>query len=208
MFEFAAVDSDPAMTSHEPDLDHLTSLLGRCLGRIDEQAYRIQQDGDETTDFGAADVLEEEAATLQELIGTMLVAAGEEREANVNSTLERAVQAFLNEIDVPILVRQRLAADLPRIACAPGELAFAVQRALVLTADTLAPGAELIVATRAEDEAVVIEIETRGAEAPDGITTRAETLREFATHLGGACHVQAGERDGLLVALELPLSCV
>jgi hypothetical protein len=194
MFEFAAVDSDPAMTSHEPDLDHLTSLLGRCLGRIDEQAYRIQQDGDETTDFGAADVLEEEAATLQELIGTMLVAAGEEREANVNSTLERAVQAFLNEIDVPILVRQRLAADLPRIACAPGELAFAVQRALVLTADTLAPGAELIV--------------TRGAEAPDGITSRAETLREFATHLGGACHVQAGERDGLLVALELPLSCV
>ena len=31
------------MTSRDPELDKLSSLLGRCLGRIDEQAYRLLQ---------------------------------------------------------------------------------------------------------------------------------------------------------------------
>ena len=57
------------------ELDRLTTLLGQCLGRIDEQAYRLQRvddDAEDCADDGVADVLENEAARLQELVGSLL----------------------------------------------------------------------------------------------------------------------------------------
>ena len=38
------------MTSRDRDLDRITELLGQCLGRIDEHAYRLQEAGDDPVD--------------------------------------------------------------------------------------------------------------------------------------------------------------
>jgi hypothetical protein len=36
------------------ELDRLTTLLGQCLGRIDEQAYRLQHDDDDEQEVDTA----------------------------------------------------------------------------------------------------------------------------------------------------------
>lgn len=197
----ATVDS--ARMKREPDIDRLTNLLGKCLGRIDEQAFRLQrQPNDDEQEIG--DVLEHEAAQLQELVGTLLEQEQSREEANLNLLVSTSLTACVAELGVPIVVRQRLAPTLPLIACRPGQLAYAVQRALVIAAERLGAGDELLVATRQEHDQVVLEIESRGGECDQHLDQRAQTLCEFLAAMQGNCRVGHDEQANLLIVIELP----
>ena len=192
------------MNKREPDLDRITTLLGQCLGRIDEQAFRLQRMADEDEDFLAVDVLENEAATLQELVGTLMETVAVPDDADLNSVVEQTVQACLAEVDMPVVVRQRLAAALPRIACAPGQLAFAVQRSLMIGLGRLEPGDEILLATRRTEDGVVFEMESRGSGRDRHLQERTATLLEFVAGFQGRCSIEADDQGTLLLALELP----
>jgi hypothetical protein len=200
------------MSPYEPELDRITNLLGMCLGRIEEQAFRLQREGDEYCEDQVGDVIEDEASMLHELVGSLLECAVVDavpEQADLNLTVERAVQACLDEIDVPVVVRQRLEPRLPAVACAPGQLAFAIQRALVLAVGRLEPGGEVALVTRREHGCVLFELECIGARDDRHLAERAETLAEFVHGLQGSCRMQTtGERDRLLLAIELPIEFV
>ncbi|MFO1076572.1 MAG: hypothetical protein U1E73_02475 [Planctomycetota bacterium] len=194
------------MSRRETELDRITSLLGRCLGRIDEQAYRLQHgihDEDEVSD-----VLEREAALLQELISTIAELPGRAEHADLNRTVEQAVRGCVAELETPIVVRQRLAAELPRIACTPGQLAYAVQRAVMLAIGSAEAGDVLIVATSAQGDGVLCEFEAQLAAGVAHAADRAATLTEFVAGFGGSCRIQSDTRGSLLIAFELPVALV
>lgn len=188
----------------EPELERLTTLLGQCLGRIDEQAYRLQQLGDEDGSEDADDVLEHEAATLQELIGSMLEQTEAADQSDLNAVVAAAVSSCLRELDVPIVVRQRLEPHLPPIACSSGQLTFAVQRALVLCTGRIGAGDELWLTSRRDGDQVVLELECPAAGNDRNLPLRSQTLCEFAAAMRGNCRVDRDDRGTLLVVLELP----
>jgi hypothetical protein len=191
------------------ELDRLTTLLGQCLGRIDEQAYRLQQVGDEAEDCaddGVADVLENEAARLQELVGSLLERADAPEQSDLDDVVHASVRGCMQELGSPIVVRQRLAGELPPIACTPGQLAYAVQRALVLATSRLDVGGELRVTTRREDDCAVLELEGQGTRNDRNLQDRAQTLCEFVSSFRGTCRVAYDEQQNLLIVLELPLA--
>jgi hypothetical protein len=199
----------PTADSHgdmkrEPDIDRLTTLLGQCLGRIDEQAYRLQQVDDDETLEGADDVLEQEAATLQELIGSMLEQTQAPDQSDLNGVIAAAVSACLGELQRPIVVRQRLEPDLPPVACSPGQLSFAVQRSLVLCTGGLVAGDELWLTSRRDGEQVVLELECPSVANDRNLPARSQTLCEFVAAMRGNCRVDRDDRGSLLVVLELP----
>jgi len=191
------------------ELDRLTTLLGQCLGRIDEQAYRLQRvddDAEDCGDDGVADVLENEAARLQELVGSLLERADAPEQSDLDEIVHASVRGCMQELGSPIVVRQRLAGELPPIACTPGQLAYAVQRALVLATSRLDVGGELRVTTRREDDCAVLELEGQGTRNARNLQDRAETLCEFVTSFRGTCRVAYDEQQNLLIVLELPLA--
>jgi hypothetical protein len=191
------------------ELDRLTTLLGQCLGRIDEQAYRLQQVDDEaedSTDDGVADVLETEAARLQELVSSLLERADAPEQSDLDEVVHASVRGCMQELGSPIVVRQRLAGELPPIACTPGQLAYAVQRALVLATSRLDVGGELRVTTRREDDCAVLELEGQGTRNDRNLQDRAQTLCEFVSSFRGTCRVAYDEQQNLLIVLELPLA--
>jgi hypothetical protein len=187
--------------AREPDLDRLTTLLGQCLGRIDERAYRVQQDDE---DADAEHVLEHEAATLQELVGSLAARVDAPEQCDLARIVRSAVDACLTELGGGLVVRQRLAADLPPIGCMPSQLAYAVQRALVITAGRLERGGELLVTARRDGRSAVLELESRGGRRDRHLPERTLTLCEFVASLGGHCRVDHGDRGDLFVVLELP----
>lgn len=195
------------MPPPEPDLDQLTTLLGRCLGRIEEQAFRLQRDDDADDDPAIGDALDDETSMLQELMESLLESTTSDH-ADLNATIERAVQSCLGEVDVPLVVRQRLAQGLPKVACTPGQLAFAVQRALVLGLGRLEPGDEVVLTTRRDDGAVLFELESFGRQDDRHLRDRTETLAEFVSGFLGNCRVQARDEHTLLLVLELPVAFV
>ncbi|MDO8349014.1 MAG: hypothetical protein Q7T30_02170, partial [Planctomycetota bacterium] len=148
------------MTHRETDLDRITTLLGQCLGRIDEQAYRLQRDED-GDDF-VGDVLEHEAATLQELVGTLVEADARVEHADLNRVVMQSVRDCVAELGVPVVVSQLLAPNLPLIACGPGQLAFAVQRAVMLALARADESGDIRVTTRRDCDQVVFELESHG----------------------------------------------
>jgi len=190
--------------ARDRNLDHLTTLLGQCLGRIDERAYQLQQLADDDSDLDPHDVLEGEAATLQELIGGVIENCAPTEHADVARIVTRAISACLQELGTPVVVKQQLAAGLPLVACNPGQLTFAVQRALVIAAGRLEVGGELVVTTRADGESVVLEIESRGGSRDRHLQERAETLCEFVAAFHGNCRVELPESGHVLVAIDLP----
>jgi signal transduction histidine kinase len=194
------------MSKRELDLDRLTALLGQCLGRIDEQALRAQRQGDGDDGDVAGDAFEGEAVTLQELVASLLATEQEPPSADLERTVDRAVQSYVAEIGIPLVVRMRLGRDLPRVACGPQQLAHVVRRSLVLAADQLDVGGELIITTRREHDTVALEIESRGAagERHPHHRARAETLCDFVASLGGTCRLALDEQLNLLLGIELP----
>lgn len=193
----------PTMATNDPDLETLIRMLGQCLGRIDEQAYRVQVGED---DFQLADHFEDETALLQELVDSLLVVeAADDSGADVNEIVERVLQSCLNELDVPIVIHSNLTTDDSRASAPRALVTVAVQRALELALAPLRPGDELRVTTRRDNDDLLIELEAIGSEPAAAISDRAETLREFVGELGGTCELrceQAGSQ--LLMLLGLP----
>ena len=107
------------MAARDADLHRLSGLLGQCLARIDEEAYRIENGDD---DYDTADRLDQHTATVHELIGSLLLAGEAADRAELGRTLRRVVQVFVDELTVPLVVRQRIDAELGSLALPPGEL--------------------------------------------------------------------------------------
>lgn len=190
------------MASRDNDLDKLSSLLGQCLGRIDEETYRLQQDGDEVH-FDTADRLEDQTAELQNLIDSLLVVDTGADEADVNEVVARVAESCLQEINVPIVLRQVLTTESTVVAAQTSLVTVAVQRAMVLAVVPLGPGDELCLTTRVESGSVVFEIEGHGSQPEAILEERGETLREFVEGFGGNCQMRSNEQDHYMV-IELP----
>lgn len=191
------------MTKRDRALDELTRLLGQCLGRIDEHAFALQR-GEEDPDE-AHEALERETGRLQELLDALLRSAesGDPARTDLNRTVERVVRETLPELPFPIVLRQQLAADLPPVACSPGELACAVQRALLLGTAHARTRGEVEIATRLDGDGVVFELEATGTKDKN-LKERAATLREFVAGCQGKCTLDLDSRGALLLAIELP----
>lgn len=185
------------------DIDRITTLLSQCLGRIDEQVLRIQQQREEATDF-LGDVLESEAATLQELMDSLIQTVLAEDRADLNRTVAQTIEICLAETDIPVVVKQQLANGLPPVACAPKQLAVALRRALSLVMGQMQPGGELTLQTRCEEHELVLEIECRNARRDRHLNARAATLCEFVANLAGLCRVGVHDNGSLLLSLQLP----
>lgn len=194
------------MAHRETELDRITTLLGQCLGRIDEQAFRLQR-GDDEPDW-VGDVLEQEAATLQELVSTLVAAHASTDRADLNRVVDHAVRDSVAEAKAPVAVRQRLAPALPEVACSPGQLGFAVQRALLLAFGRADAGSDVVVTTRREGESVLFELECSGHRRDRHLRERAATLCEFVAGLQGNCQIDGDEQGHLLLAIELPAATV
>jgi len=191
------------MAHDDPELEKLTAMLQQCLGRIDEEAFRLQETGGETVDFGEIDRLDDATADLQHLIDSLLVVDMGSDEADVNRIVENVADACLQRIEVPVVQRLSLCPEATHVA-APGSLVtVAVQRAMELAIAPLGPGDELNLTTRVEHDAVVFEIESRGSHQDEAMSERSETLRDFVEGFGGGCTVRA-EREDLFLVLELP----
>lgn len=184
------------------DLDKLTSLLGQCLGRIDEEAFRMQEKGEEV-DFDTADRLEAETGTLQELVESMLVVEMDSDETDVNQVVARVAESCLQEVAVPIVMRQMLTTESAMVAAPAALVNVALQRALVLAVTPLGPGDELRLSTRVDSGSVLVEIESLGSQPDGNASDRSETLREFVEELGGTYQMRQNGQD-LFLMIELP----
>lgn len=188
------------MASRDSDLDRLSSLLGQCLGRIDEEAFRLQQDD---LDFDQAERLEDQTAELQGLIDSLLVVDMGSEEANLNDVVSRVAASCLQELNIPIVLRQSLTTDSTLVAAEASLVTVAVQRAMVLLVEPLGPGDELALTTRLESGSVVFEIESHGSQPDCSLDERGETLREFLQGFGGNCQLRSEQLNHYLV-IELP----
>ena len=190
------------MARDDDELERISTMLRQCLGRIDEEAFRLQDsDGDEG-DFGTADRIEGATEELQGLVESLL-AVEDPDEADVNKVVAERAAARLQKVSVPVIQRLRLADGDPVAAVSRATLANAVDRALAMAVTSIEPGGQLTLCTRGEDRAVVVELEVLGAGAQEGVSERAETLRDFVAGFGGTCAVRS-ERGDLFLVLEVP----
>lgn len=194
------------MTRRDDDLDRITTLLGQCLGRIDEQAFRLQR-GVDDDEIEVCDALENEATLLQELISSAVSCAARSEQPDLNRVVEQSLRGCVAELGIPIVIRQNLAQGLPRIQCSDSQLAYAVQRALMLALSGIEAGGELSVTTRIEGETVLFETESPFGEEVH-LDERATTLSEFVESLGGRCMVDGDGLASRLIAMELPAALV
>jgi hypothetical protein len=203
-------DSPPAMKA-EPNLDQLTTALGQCLGRIDAEAFELQRQaeaGAEECQVRAADAFEREGESLEELVGSLLLATAPPEHCNLNQVLGSTLGQSLRSMPGPVLVRQRIDPNLPLIGCGQRQLASTVQRALLLGIGHLEVGDELRVATRVDGDCVLLEIEACGGHPDPHLGSRSQTLCEFAATLRGHCRVAQDEHHHLLIVVELPMATV
>jgi nitrate/nitrite-specific signal transduction histidine kinase len=149
-------------------------------------------------------LFEDEDTALQGLLESLLESSGPADDADLNLVVRQSVQSFLGETNIPVVVRERLAPDLPPVGCGPVPLAWAVHRALVLALGRMEAGSKITVTTRAEAEAVVLEVERHGTGCEYHLKERALTLCEFVARLRGECRIEHDERGSLLIAIDLP----
>ncbi|MBL8750173.1 MAG: hypothetical protein JNK78_13490 [Planctomycetes bacterium] len=194
------------MHGSERNLDRITTLLGQCLGRIEAHAADVQHMDEGATTFLTAEEIDNETAELQQLVGSLLDNVVQADDADLNHIVDQAVRSCIAAVDMPLVVRQRLAPGLPRVACNPGQLTFAVQRALGVGIGHLEPGGELAVVTRREGDTIVFEMESHGEESDSDLDARTATLLEFVADMKGTCRTDADERGTLLLAIELPVA--
>ena len=142
------------MASSDPEIDKLTTLVSQCLGRIDEEAFTVLNNGQDV-DFDTADRLEGETNTLQELMDSMLAVELQSDQADLNQVVSRIAASCLQDIAVPIVFRQTLTTECALVAASPNLTAVVVQRAMVLAVAPLSPGDELRLTTRVENGRVL-----------------------------------------------------
>lgn len=191
-----------------PDLHDLSYLLGQCLGRIDEEAFRLIAGDEDIDPEAAAVVLEDEASRLQNLVASILSTSHRrERDlADLNRIVEASVHSMLQELPVPVVIRQRLHRDLPPVQCAPGQLSYAIQRALVLATSHADSGSEILLSTRLEDDEVLFELACPPGSGDKHMRDRALTLRAFVAGFHGRCDVEVDPAGTLLLAMALPIA--
>ena len=192
-----------AMATDDPNFDQLSSLLQECLGRIESETSQLAEDADERLDYGEIDRLDGATTDLQHLIDALVVVDVGSGEAEVNQIVERAAEASLQDIGVPIIQRLQLCHEATDVAAPRDLVTVAVQRALTLATSQLGPGDELNLSTRVEHRSVIFEVESRGSKRDQSTQYRSETLREFVLGFGGACMVHM-EQDDMFLVLELP----
>ena len=195
-------DSTGDMASNDSDLNKLTVLMGQCLGRIDEEAFLLQEHGTDV-DFATADRLDSETETLYGLVDSMLSIETNSNETNVNQIVTRVTQSTLQELSVPVVLRQALTTESSQVQAPTALVNVAVQRAMALAVKPLGPGDELRLTTRIDCDSVLIEIESRGSSIVSCASDRVETLREFVEDFDGTCQMRQ-EGSDLFLVLELP----
>lgn len=192
------------MPAPDPELEQLIRLIGTCLGSIDEHANRIVDEDGEPGDYRLPERIDDEMAMLQELVESLLVVdLDHDATADVNSLVRQVMTNCLDELQVPIVIRQALAVGDTTVPAPRALVTGSLQRAMLLAIEPLGPGDELRVTTRIEADDVLVEIESMGGEPNRNLLDRSETLRDFVEEFGGRCQVRAEQRD-LLIAIELP----
>ena len=190
------------MASSDPEIDKLTKLLSQCLGRIDEEAYSVLQNGQDV-DFDTGDRLESETSTLQELMDSMVAVEVQSDQTDLNHVVSRTAASCLQDIAVPIVFRQTLTRECALVAASANLTTVVVQRAMVLAVAPLSPGDELRLTTRVENGRVLLEIESFGSHHDGNANERSQTLRQFVEELGGSSQVRC-EANCLFLVVELP----
>ncbi len=190
------------MASSDPEIDKLTTLLSQCLGRIDEEAYAVLNNGQDV-DFDTGDRLEGETNTLQELMDSMLAVELQSDQTDLNQVVSRIAATCLQDIAVPIVFRQTLTPECALVAAPPNLTTVVVQRAMVLAVTPLSPGDELRLTTRVENGRVLLEIESFGNHQEGNANERSQTLRQFVEELGGSSQVRC-EGSCFFLVIELP----
>lgn len=191
----------------ELDLANLQKLLGKCLGRIDEHAFRLQEDGAVLDQETVADAIEDETGELQQIVDSIVEAAiaGTDERADLNAIVAHCVSAMLQEVWYPLVVRQRLDAKLPLVAGSTGMITHAVHRALALAASHAGSGGEVSITTRTEACEVLFELQCPAGASAQNLEDRAMTLRAFVAQFQGRCEVSVDSTGGFWLALELPV---
>jgi K+-sensing histidine kinase KdpD len=195
---------------HDTELDRLTQLLRQCLGRIDEAAFRCQADDSEIDHEASIEQLGFETGQLQDLVASLIDAAAKAPESyatDINQVVHRAMQQSLQQCVTPVVLRSRLAGNLPSVSCRPSQVAHAVQRALQLGIGHAGHGGAVEIGTRQDHELVVFELQAEGQGNAE-TRGRAATLAEFVASWGGRCRIDRSEAGMLLLMLELPAASV
>lgn len=190
----------------ELDLASLQKLLGNCLGRIDEHAFRLQEDSASLDQETVADAIEDETGELQQIVDSIVEAAiaGSDERADLNAVVGHCVSAMLQEVWYPLVVRQRLAAKLPWVAGSTGMITHAVHRALALAASHAGSGGEISITTRTEGDEVLFELQCPTGTSAGNLEDRAMTLRAFMAQFQGRCEVSVDATGSFWLVLELP----
>ncbi|HEX6811465.1 MAG TPA: hypothetical protein VF384_07570 [Planctomycetota bacterium] len=191
------------MRKRQSDVDRITTLLNACLGRVDEQARRVQQLDGQVTDPAASHLFDKACTELHGLMNSLLESAAADR-ADLNRVVHDTVRSFLGETRTPVVVWERLAPDLPPIDSGSDKLASAVRRALVIAASHMETGCQILVATRADSHSVLLDVEGHGTGCDDNVLERSLTLCDFVAGLRGQCRIGSDEHGSLMIELELP----
>jgi hypothetical protein len=195
--------------ARDSELDRLTAMLGECLGRIDEGAFRLQQLGDTDDPASIEELLEQETAALQESIEDLVGTIEEDHDVcDVRAVVDSVVSERVAEIPVPIVVRMQVPADLPLVRCAAVEMVGVLRRAIKLATRSVVPGDELALRARGEADAIVLELECSCTNNDLHMQQRSMTLCEFVAGVGGHCIVDVDDRGKVLIAMELPRAAV
>lgn len=196
--------------AHDRDLDQLSDLLNQCLGRIEAEAFRMQEGVEDLfPGDGADEAIESETAHLQDAVEHFLAALDRERErpVDLNRIVARAIDGALRRLSFPVLLRSRLAPDLPPVAQDPhgGErLPVLIERAFLLAAAHAGAGGEVEIGTRHDLDALLLEITARGPAAAADDGSRAATLQDFVAGLGGRCELAWDDAGSLRLCVNLP----
>ena len=190
----------------ELDLAQLQNMLGKCLGRIDEHAFRLQEGGAALEQDSVADAIEDETGELQHIVDSIVEAAiaGSDERADLNAIVAHCVNAMLQEVWYPLVIRQRLGSQMPMVAGSTSMITHAVHRALALAASHAGSGGEVSVTTRTEGDEVLLELQCPAGASGQSLEDRAMTLRAFVAQFQGRCEVSLDSTGGFWLALELP----
>jgi K+-sensing histidine kinase KdpD len=190
------------------NLGKMQHLLGNCLGRIDAHASQLLN-AEVWQEFDSVDdALGDETGQLQELVNCILetTECQTNEDADLNRVVGNCARSIVQATGHPLLVRQRLGANLPLVACSAGMLTCAVQRALSLAAAHAGSGGELIITTRSEGDDVLFELHSSPGAANTHLKERALTLRAFVAQLHGRCNLAVDTASELWLVFELPMA--
>lgn len=191
------------MARDNSELEQLSARLMRCLGRIDEEAFRLQTSDGEHFEFDEVEKITLATDELVEAVDSLLVITPSEAPTDVNAIVAAVTSECLDDLDVPVVHRRTLCDQGTEVSAPASVVRVAVQRALALATSGMIAGSELSVGTRTTQSAVLVEVSAIGCRLEEGLHDRVETLRAFLGDFDGGCTIFC-EHDDLHLVLELP----